>query len=155
SIFADTANEKLFIARLYEELAKAYEGNDKRKFELYSNAVLEYYPQLIPFSGIACSVNLSVSGADDAVTKKVINDLKDCNINFNSDNYIAIANIEFNKKGNAYEALITVHSISGKIITNHERLIFKKADGVGSEIALRLFDKGGAPVYEPREQNDK
>ncbi len=155
SIFADTANEKLFIARLFEELAKVYEGNDKRRFELYSNAVLEYYPQLIPFSGIACSVNLSVSGADDAVTKKVINDLKDCNINFNSDNYIASANIVFNKKGNAYEALITVRSISGKIITNHERIIFKKADGVGGEIALRLFNKGGAVVYESQEQNNK
>ena len=97
-------------------------------------------------------MDLSVSGADDAVTKQAINDLKDCNINFNKDNSIAHANIVFSKKGSAYEAVINVYSNYGKIIANNERLIFKKADGVGGEIALRLFGKGGALVYEPHEQ---
>jgi hypothetical protein len=155
SVIADTANEKLFIALVYEGLAKAYEGNDKSKFDLSGNAILEYYPQLIPFSGIVCSINLSVSGAEDAVIKQVINDLKDCNINFNNNGAIANAHIVFDKKGSAYEALITVLSISGKRIVNKERLIFKKADGVGGEIGLRLFGKGGAVVYESREQNNK
>jgi hypothetical protein len=45
--------------------------------------------------------------------------------------------------------VITVYSNLGRIIANHERLIFKKPNGVGSEIALRLFGKGGALVYEP------
>jgi hypothetical protein len=152
SAFVDTAHEKLFIARLCEALAKANEGNNTGKFERYSSYLLEYYPQLIPFSGITCSMDLSVSGADDAVTKQAINDLKDCNINFNKDNSIAHANIVFNKKGSAYEAVINVYSNYGKIIANNERLIFKKADGVGGEIALRLFGKGGALVYEPHEQ---
>jgi hypothetical protein len=155
SVFADTSHEKLFIARLCESLAKAFEENDKGKFESYSSYMLDYYPQLIPFSGITCSVNLSVSGEDDAVTKQVITDLKDCNINFNSDNSIARANVVFNKRGSAYEAVITMNTNSGKIIANRERLIFKKANGIGSEIALRLFGKGGAVVYEPQEQNNK
>jgi hypothetical protein len=148
SVFADTANEKLFIARLYEGLARAYQG-DERKFQLYSNAVMEYYPQLIPFSGITPSINLSVSGVDDANTKKVISDLKDCDINFNRSNSIANANITFIKKDDTYEALMTVRSMNGKLIAYNEPLIFKKTDGVGAEIGLRLFGKGGAVVFEP------
>ena len=54
SAFVDTAHEKLFIARLCEALAKANEGNNTAKFERYSSYLLEYYPQLIPFSGITC-----------------------------------------------------------------------------------------------------
>src|SRR5262249_49625783 len=149
SIFADTANEKLFIARLYEGLAKAYEDDDSRKFQSYSNAIMEYYPQLIPFSGIKPSINLSVSGQDDKITKEVIDDLKDCNISLNNNNSIANADINFLKKGDAYEALITVRNMNGKIITNKQPLVFKKAEGVGSEIGLRLFGKGGAVVFEP------
>src|SRR5207253_101093 len=79
STYVDTAHEKLFIARLYESLAKAYEGNNKRKFASCSNGILEFYPQLIPFSGITCSINLSVAGTDDAVTEQVVADLKRCN----------------------------------------------------------------------------
>jgi hypothetical protein len=154
SIFADTADEKLFIARLYECLARAYEGDDDKKFQLYSNALMQYFPQLVPFSGIKPSVNLSVSGTDDAVTKKVISDLKDCNINFNGKNSIANTNITFIKKGNAYEALISVRNMNGGIISDRSPLIFKKPDGVGREIGLRLFGKGGAVVFEPPPQNE-
>jgi hypothetical protein len=150
AVFADTANEKLFIARLYEALSKSYEGKDEGKFQLYSNAVMNYYPQLIPFSGIKASVNLSVLGVDDAVTKKVIDDLKDCNIQFNSGNSIANADIAFIKKGQTYEALINVRTMDGKIVANKGAIIFKKPEGVGGEIGLRIFGKGnGTVMFEP------
>ena len=45
--------------------------------------------------------------------------------------------------------MITVRNSDGKIIANKEPLIFKKADGVGGEIGLRLFGKGGAVAFEP------
>ena len=93
-------------------------------------------------------MNLSVSGVNDAVTKQVISDLKDCNINFNNDNSIANANVSLIKKGNAYEALISVREDKGKIIANKEPLIFKKTNGVGGEIGLRMFGKGGAVIFE-------
>jgi hypothetical protein len=32
----------------------------------------------------------------------------------------------------------------------NQKLIFKKADGVGAEIGLRLFGKGGGIVFEPQ-----
>ncbi len=40
------------------------------------------------------------------------------------------------------------------IVTN-QKLIFKKPEGVGAELALRLFGKGGNIVFEtPQEDND-
>jgi len=151
----DTANEKLFVARLYESLSKAYEENDnKNKQSAYSNALFEEYPQLIPFSGITMPMRLSVSGVDDAITKAVTNEIKKCNINFSGNNGPA-ATITFNKKSNSYEAIINVRSSTGKPIVNNARLIFKTAEGAGKEIALRLFGKGGALVYEPQPIQEK
>jgi len=151
----DTANEKLFVARLYESLSKAYEESDnKNKQSAYSNALFEEYPQLIPFSGITMPMRLSVSGVDDAITKAVTNEIKKCNINFSGNNGPA-ATIIFNKKSNSYEAIINVRSSTGKPIVNNARLIFKTAEGAGKEIALRLFGKGGALVYEPQPVQEK
>jgi hypothetical protein len=60
--FVDTANEKLFIARLYEGMARAYDDDgNKNKFTNYSNALFEVYPQLLPFTGIKTSMRLSFS----------------------------------------------------------------------------------------------
>jgi len=150
SVFADTANEKLFIARLYEGMTKAYDDDgNKNKFTNYSNALFEVYPQLLPFTGIKTSMRLSFSGTDDGITKKVIDEIKDCNINTSPNEPSPSAIIVFNKKGASYEAIITVRSANGFPVINNQRLIFKKADGAGKEIALRLFGKGGALVYDP------
>ncbi|QEC69627.1 hypothetical protein FRZ67_20830 [Panacibacter ginsenosidivorans] len=146
----DTANEKLFIARLYEGLVKAYDDNgNKNRFSSYSNALYEDYPQLLPFTGIKTSVKLSVSGTDDAVIKDVVDEIKDCNINTSGKDATLSATIIFNKRGSSYEAVITVRSANGVPVVNNERLIFKKADGAGKEIALRMFGKGGSLVYDP------
>ncbi|CAN5281093.1 hypothetical protein BH11BAC6_BH11BAC6_17150 [soil metagenome] len=145
----DTANEKLFIARLYEGLIKAYDDNgNKNKFSSYSNALFEEYPQLIPFTNMQLAIKLNVSGISDAVTKDVTDEIKDCNINFSSNAFTPVASIIFNKKGGSYEAVINVLSSSGINIVS-SRLVFKKADGAGKEIALRIFGKGGALVYDP------
>jgi hypothetical protein len=66
-----------------------------------------------------------------------------------------MASVSFNKKGGKYEALITVSSPSGRVIVGSQRLIFKEAGGVGGEIGLRLFGKGGALVYDPPPANSK
>ncbi len=156
SINADTANEKLFIGRLYEALAKGYADNgDKNKLDQYRNQLYQEYPQLVPFSGLEMKMKLSTSGEDNAITRKVISDMKDCNIKWLNDAgpVNPSAFITFNKRGDKYEALITVRMPSGKVIVNNERLIFKEADGVGGEIALRLFGKGGALVFDPPPKN--
>jgi hypothetical protein len=152
TILLDTAHEKLFVARLYEALAKIYDDNgNKPDLRQFRNSLFEEYPQLVPFSGLEMEMKLVTSGADDAITKDVINGLKDCNIKWLKEDAGVLAptaTITFNKKGSAYEALISVTSATGKVIVNN-RVIFKQAKGVGGEIGLRLFGKGGAVVYDP------
>lgn len=150
----DTANEKLFMARVFESLAHAYNAeNNKNKFAIYSNSLLETYPQLIPFSGLKVPVQLSVTGADNNTVKDIEHEINDCNIAFGNEGFKA--SVVINKKTTAYEALITVRSSTGKTIVKNERLIFKKPEGAGKEIALRLFGKGGALVFEPPVKEQK
>jgi hypothetical protein len=77
----DSSAEKLFLGRLYEGLSKGNdeEGN-KNGYNFYANALYEEYPQLLPFSGITIKMKLVTNGVDDEQTKKVIKELKDCDI---------------------------------------------------------------------------
>lgn len=144
----DTANEKLYMARVFEGLAASYnEDGNKNKFTEYSNSLLEIYPQLIPFSGLKIQMQLAVTGSDAATVKKIEGEIKDCNLVFGNEG--CKASVVINKRPTAYEAFITVRSADGKMIVKNERLIFKKPEGAGKEIALRLFGKGGALVFEP------
>jgi hypothetical protein len=152
-VTVDTANEKLFLGRLYEGLAKVYdEDNKTRDFEFYSNVLFEEYPQLIPFSNLPIKMRLVTAGIDDDVTQKIIKELKKCNIEWadNSDANTPVAKISFNKKGEKYEVAINVNSGSNKAVVRNEKFIFKPTEGVGKEVALRLFSKGGAMVWEKK-----
>jgi len=147
----DTSYEKLFLGRLYEGLSKGNdrEGNDK-DFDFYANSLYEEYPQLLPFSGITIKMKLTTSGITDENTEKVIEELKHCNINWIDDNAAntPVANIAFIKKGDKYEATINVKSGLNKTTVSNEKMIFKNTDGTGKELALRLFGKSGAMVFE-------
>jgi hypothetical protein len=147
----DTAHEKLFLGRLYQSLAIAYSNADqKQKAADYTNSIMEVFPQLIPFSGIRPSVHLITSGADDVLTKQVLDDLKNCNIDWkeNSDAGTAEAIINFRKKGIKYEVTVSVNSANGKSIVKNERFLFMKREGAGNEIALRMFGASGASELE-------
>ncbi len=147
----DTANEKLFLGRLYEGLSKGSdEQNNEKDYNFYSNALYEEYPQLLPFSGIAIKMKLGTSGTNDENTEKVLKELKHCNINWtdNADVNTAVANINFIKKGDRYEATINVRSGLNKLSVSNEKMIFKDTEGAGKELALRLFGKSGAMVFE-------
>ena len=146
----DTANEKLFLGRMYENLGKVYRKEDDDMYHSYCNLLMRVYPQLIPYSGLTMAMQLSVSGDGNETTDKVIKDLKRCDIHFTESNENAPkASVSFIQKGDKYEALINVISESGKPVVTDQKLIFKKADDVGAEIALRLFGKGGGIVFEP------
>jgi len=140
--------EKLFLARLFELLAKS--DDEKSNNDYYKAQYFEEFSQLVPFSGVKVKMKLAISGLEDEIIKKVINDLKNCNIEFvnSSDINTAEALIQFDKKGEFYQAIINVNSGSGKTIVTNGQIIFKSSDKIGQEIALRLFGKGGAVKYE-------
>ena len=153
-VLLDTANEKLFLGRLYEGLSKGYneDGNDRDQ-NFYSNALYEEYPQLLPFSGITMPMKLNIGGADDQSTQKVIKEIKSCNVNWvkDADGNTPVANISFEKRGDSYEATVNVRSGSNQATVTNEKMIFKDTEGAGKELALRLFAKSGAMVFERRD----
>ncbi len=139
--FIDNEYEKLFVARLYEIIAQNEEGNQK-----YTNLYFQEFPQLVPFSGVTLKMNVEFTGITDDVTEKIISNIKDCNIDFVDGSYSGMpkAKIEFEKKGNSYRAVLNLVDGSDKVLVSNAQVLFKDANGVGKELALRLFGKGGA-----------
>jgi hypothetical protein len=146
----DTAHEKLFLARISESLARQYDNDgEKDKYNTMAAYYFSEYPQLIPFSGIRIKMKLNISGVSDDVTKKIINEMEDCNVNWvEGGDHIASAHINFEKKKNKYEVYYSVQNKSGKTIVPNHRLLLKNPKGAGKELALRLFGVNGPLEYE-------
>lgn len=80
----DLEYEKLFVARTYETLAECAKAR-KNKKEYHESMYSFYvnYPQLVPYSDMKANMRLHFSGTAD---KELLQSLKDCNINWVSDN---------------------------------------------------------------------
>ena len=139
-------HEKLFLARVYEILALQNEETNKIE---YQNRLYEEYPQLIPFSGLRMKMSLQVEGAGDDLTKEVVKDLKDCSIDFVENGQdVPQASIRFTKMEKYYQAVINVTAANGRQIVTNSQTMFKAANNTGKELVLRLFDKGGAVMFD-------
>jgi hypothetical protein len=146
--YVDRANERLFAARVYEILCRAYD-DDSDKLAFYRGRFYEEFPQLVPFSGVKMKMSLSISGTDDETISKVVDEMKACNVEFTEGGGEGIpqAAVQFNKKDKDYQAVINVVDASGRTVTI-QQMIFRKAEGAGKELTLRLFGKGGATKFE-------
>ncbi|HEY8690399.1 MAG TPA: hypothetical protein VIM07_14275 [Chitinophagaceae bacterium] len=146
----DTVHEKLFLARIAETLARQYDNSgDKEKYNSMVAYYFSEYPQLIPFSEIKIKMRLNMTGVSDGITKKVTNEMEDCNVNWVDDGtYAALANINFEKKKEKYEINYSVQNGAGQTIVPNQRILFKDPKGLGKELALRLFGVNGPLKYE-------
>lgn len=143
----DIAHEKLYTYRLLEILAEASEGTEL--YDVYRSKCFAVYPQLMPFSGIPTKMNITFSGLEnDDVIQSVINDIKNCDIELTNDSSSPQAQINFDKKGDTYMVVINVWDENNKAIVSNGSMLFKENKGVGKELALRLFGKGGAIKFE-------
>ena len=150
-VLIDTAHEKLFMGRLYEGMYKAsIEENDEPDERFFANNLYETYPQLIPFSNIKLKMKLNITGTSDETTEQIVKEVKQTNVNWvdDADENTAIVYLSFNKKGDRYEATVNTKGGSSKPIVVDEKMIVKSPEGVGKELALRMFGKGGAMVFE-------
>ncbi|CAN5211729.1 hypothetical protein BH09BAC2_BH09BAC2_09410 [soil metagenome] len=139
----DTAHEKLFIAREYELLAKNYSSSGtSQQYQETIGYLFNEYPQLIPFSGLKIRIKLQTGGLSDDVTRKVVREIKNCDINFTDQNYTALATLTFNKRKDKYEAVLQVTDHTEKI-NSSTKIIFKNPENASKQIALRMFGIGG------------
>ena len=147
----DTAHEKLYLARLYESLSRSYAYDDEKdKSEIMDYNFFKEYPQLVPFSGISMKINLTTSPLNTSMERRIIKELKACHINWTDEtaDMIPRAFINFSSLKNKYEADYRVTDANGKLIIAPQKIYFKKADGIGKELALRLFGVGGPMEVE-------
>lgn len=139
----DRDYERLYAFRLMELLAHC--TDDEEKQLALAKKCFEAYPQLLPYSEISCVMRLECNGqGEDPQMNQVIDDLKDCAINWTESEDSPKAKLYFEKKGDTYRVVLNVWNHVGKQIVTNSELLFKTTDGVGKELALRLFGKGGA-----------
>lgn len=143
----DVEYERLYTYRLLELIAKT--GEDDQNYEAYISACMESFPQLMPFSGLNIKMNISFEGLEgDPVIETITDEMRDSKIEFTSEPNVPVARIQFIRQGDTYRAIINVVDRNNKTVVEDSELLFKKPEGVGQELVMRLFGKGGAAKFE-------
>lgn len=139
---ADMRHEKLYLYRVLEILSKTTGGKD---YDFFRAQCFKMYPQQMLYSGIPAKMNITFSGLEeDDLVKAVIAEVKDCNIELSDSPDAAKADVQFNKKGDTYQVMINVNDEYDVPVVVNSELLFKESKGIGKELAMRLFGKGGA-----------
>lgn len=138
----DADYEKLLIARVLQAQAEcAKELNDdvtknERLYKFY-----QYYPHLVPYSGMKMNMILHISGVED---KEFINRLKECNINWvttkttNTPEVYLVFKTNGNKKSVGYYVM----DANGRYMIKQHFFPYKNAEDA-VQLAYRLFGIDG------------
>ena len=139
----DIEYEKLFAARVFEAEAEcAKQSDDKDAMNDWLYRMYKTFPQLLPYTGLTPNINLHVSGQVD---QKVVERLKDCNINWTSNISVPAADayLIFSANGDKKNIQYYVLDKSGNYIVPKQSFGYKKAEETGVSLAYRLFNIGG------------
>lgn len=136
----DLEYEKLFVARVYEALATCAKKNNNDKE--YNESMFAFYttfPQLLPYSELKANFRLSILGTPDA---KMVNRLKDCNINWIKDGSIAAPEVTLIFSTSKGKKMVTyyVQDSKGKEIVKRANYVYDKPEVAGLAIAYKLFN---------------
>ena len=146
----DSEYEKLLIARALQaqaecakELNKTNDYND-RIYKMY-----QFYPQLIPYTGLKMNMRLNISGAPDGFE----DELKKMNINWNGNTSQAPqASVRFVGSGDKRKIEYSVVDASGKEVVKNQSFTYKNPELSAKELGYRLFNIGGkTDVDEPND----
>lgn len=138
----DAEYEKLFIARVYQAQAEcALERKDNLAYSNIVYKLYQFYPQLIPNSGLKMNMRLRVVGDVDS---KVIERLKACNINWvdNSNVPAPEAYVSFSGTGNKKRIKYYVMDKSGEYAVQEQSFAYSKPDVAAVQLAYKLFNIG-------------
>lgn len=136
----DIEYEKLFVARTYEALATC--AKEKKNTNEYNESLYSFYvnfPQLLPYSDLKPNLRLNIIGTPD---QKVVDRLKDCNINWIKDGSTpaAEATIKFSTSGKKKIVSYYVMDKGGREIVKRENYTYTKPEDAGVILAYRLFN---------------
>lgn len=133
----DVAYERLFLARVYEALAIcADERGEDRAFQQYSAKMYSLYPQLVPYTSFKPQMQLSITGNNPAIEKR----LKKYRIDWTSKNpYAPKASLAFARQGQQQVVTFRVVDYLGNIIVPEQKIVITKTEEAVKELAYGLF----------------
>jgi hypothetical protein len=138
----DKKTERLLIARIYEGLGLAAAAEEKdMTADAYTMKFYELYPQLVPYSDLKMRFNLIVKDANDETSKNVIEELKECNADWEGNKAWPTVTISFrtNEK-KLREVQYDVISSYGRVLVPQQSFILTNAEESGKKLAYRLFN---------------
>lgn len=128
--------ETLLKARVYEGLALASSGSER---EQYTRQLYELYPQLVPFTDLTMTFQLSTKGAESEAAKKVLKELRQSEVDFGSDEAAPRVDISFAETATG---LLIQYAVQGGGGTRTQGTLDVPNDqlsGAGKILAYRLF----------------
>jgi len=140
----DVEYEKLLIARTLQAQAEcARKQDDPVSYNDRMYRMFQFYPQLIPYTGLPMSMRLSTSGTPP---QDFLDRLHATSINFTTDPTIPAphAHLSFFGQDDKKRVEYYVLDAKGKEIVPKQVLSYKNAQGAVS-LAYRLFNIGGTP----------
>ncbi|HTM65770.1 MAG TPA: hypothetical protein VL093_05600 [Flavipsychrobacter sp.] len=144
----DLQYEKLLIARTLQAQAEiAKERKDDNAYSDRMYRMYQYYPQLIPYTGLTMNMGLHTSGNAPA---GFIERLKDCNINWTSSASVPApqAYLAFSGAGDKKKVVFYVQDASGNTVVPKQTFLYKTAEDA-TKLAYQLFNIGyKAPAQE-------
>lgn len=113
----------------------------------------QYYPQLIPYTGLQMNMRLIISGAPDGFE----DELRSLNINwtYSSNLQAPQASIRFSGSGDKRKIEYSVTDESGKEVVKRQTITYKNPEQSAKELGYRLFNIGGKNDREEEEKEDK
>ena len=137
----DKEYEQLFLARVYQAQAEcAKEREDMTAYKEWMDRMYNIYPQLIPTTGLSMDMGFHISGTVD---NEVMERLKDCNINENTNRSKAPqAYISFGKSGDKKRITYYVLESNGNYAVKKQSFSYENSEKAGLQLAYKLFDIG-------------
>lgn len=128
--------QTMLMARVYEGLALASSGKDRME---YTQFLYQLYPQLVPFTDLTMAFRLKIDGQLSNDEEKIVNELKNSNIDFSNQPDVPIVSLSFSKKGNALDVNYMVYTNRSIVQKGTLRVESLDQDNIGKLIAYRLF----------------
>ncbi len=132
--------QRLLYARVFEGMAEA-SSNDAERNQ-WTLMFYEAFPQLVPFSDLEMSFKLEVGGAKDSdLAEEIIDELKNCSINFDGGQDAPIISVQFSKTAAGIDINYLIESADrSKVIRQGSlQIINEESENAGRTLAYSLF----------------
>ena len=153
----DDRYHTMLKARIYEGLALATSGSDQRR---YIQQFYDLFPQLVPFSDLNMSFQLSIEPTDIDDASEIISDLKQSNINWTGNSSAPEVSVSFSRQNTGIEVKYSVEQNGASLQSGSFYVTENDFDSAGKLLAYRLFGIhksriGERPAPEPVKEEKK